>query len=121
MGLGKWWLTHGPGSPGRCAKAITKSYLTIKAFHPEASRKELLLLTGMDRKRRWEMVGKCTLTDAKIAEIVESSFADLPKFVLSLVIEEDPKVEQVLSDSPDLYPDIVEVVTKTVRKYAPGE
>ncbi len=121
MGLGKWWLTHGPGSPGRCAKAITKSYLTHKADHPWASKKELLQLTGFSRKETWEVVGRCNLTDAKVAEIVESAGADLPKFVLSLIIEEDPKVERLLTESPDLYPDVVGVVTKIVRKYAPGE
>ncbi len=45
MGIGKWWLKHGPGSPGSMARAMVTSYRSIQARMPNLTRTQLLAET----------------------------------------------------------------------------
>lgn len=116
MGLGKWWLTHGPGSPGACAKAITQMYLNIRARHPDYSKSDCLLLTGVTRKRSFELIGRPYLSEERIGEIVEIAEGDLSVFAEIIIVEEDPEIGSTCVAQPDIYHTILEVISETVRK-----
>ena len=42
MNIGKWWLKHGPGSPGSLARAMVRAYRTIQARRPNLTHIQLL-------------------------------------------------------------------------------
>lgn len=45
MALGKWWLKHGPGSPGSIAKVMAKAFKSIQGRNPTLGRDEVLRQT----------------------------------------------------------------------------
>ena len=45
MGVGKWWLKHGPGSPGSVATAMVGAYRSIRARRPGLAQNLLLAKT----------------------------------------------------------------------------
>ncbi len=59
MGIGKWWLKHGPGSPGSITKAMMKAFKSIQARNPNLPRDQLLRQTLESRyalaPQRWSI------------------------------------------------------------------
>lgn len=45
VGVGKWWLKYGPGSPGSVAKAMVGAYRSIRTREPGLAQNQLLATT----------------------------------------------------------------------------
>jgi len=116
MGLGKWWLTHGPGSPGSVAKAMAMAYSRFKAYYPTASHDELLLVTL--RSRYSEYDGE--IDNATANKMVKESKGRLAELTNQVIILEIPAATGAMVNAPNVYLKMLEVVNEVTAKFAPG-
>lgn len=115
MGLGRWWLTHGPGSPGSIAKAMARAYRVSKSLHPQASQDELLLRTLRTR------YSKSQMDDDVATGLVRSAEGKLAALTLAIIELEIPgKVEATRINAPEVYAEMISVVNEVIAKYALG-
>lgn len=114
MGLGEWWLTHGPGSPGSIARAMAKAYVNLKRANPGASRDELLRLTLMSR---YVMSGG--LDESRATAMLESAGGRLGKLTILVWLMEVPQAMDSLSNAPDVYSLSVQIIEKETARIAP--
>lgn len=117
MGLGKWWLKHGPGSPGSIAKAMVRNFLTIKSQYSSASHEQLLTLTLQERINAERLLGIQPLSKEEIMGIVDESEGDIKKLILLVVHRENPEADNTLKNFPDLYQNMVDVIDEVVNKH----
>lgn len=117
MGLGKWWLKHGPGSPGAIAKAMTKKYLRIKAEFPSATEEQLITLLIKDRINVEQNVGIPPLSQSDIIELVEEVNGELKDVILYFVHRENPEAQNTYINFPEIYQNMLEVIEEVVDKY----
>ena len=92
MGLGKWWLTHGPGSPGDCAKALVMDYLKWKAENPGVSEKELLFMVLATRMGSRQHFGQTFMSLDESKAVVEEVEGGLPELIMYVLCYEDEKI-----------------------------
>jgi len=114
MGLGRWWITHGLGSPGSVAKAMARSYSRLKAAYPMASQDELLLMTLRTRYSEAE------IDNVTAHEMVKRSRRRLAKLTLEVIMLEIPAATGAMLNAPDVYYNMVDVVEEVTGKFAPG-
>ncbi len=117
MGLGKWWLKHGPGSPGAIAKAMTKKYLRIKAEFPSATNEQLIAILLKDRINAEQNFGIPPLSQAEIIEIANESEGNIKKIILFVVHRENPEAHNAYINFPDVYQNMIEIIDEVVNKY----
>ena len=113
MGLGRWWITHGPGSPGSVAKTMANSYRRIKAVYPTVSQDELLLATLRTRYTEVE------ISDATANKMVKDSEGCLAKMTLQVVKAEIPAATGAMLNAPQVYAKMVDVIEEVTAKFAP--
>ncbi len=116
MGLGKWWLTHGSGSPGDCAKAIVMDYLKWKAETPGVSENELLLMVLMTRMSSRQHFGLTFLSHNEAESVVAKIDGSLPELIMYILCYEDDKIN---NGTQAVYWQIENIVNETVYKYCP--
>jgi len=114
MGLGKWWITYGPGSPGSVAKAMSKAYSRIKAANPTVSKTELLLITLRTRYSESE------IDYATANKMVRDSEGSLVKLTIQIIMREIPAATGAMYNAPDVYYEMLNVVQEATGKFAPG-
>ena len=134
MGLGRWWITHGPGSPGSVAKAMANSYRRIKAAYqtasqagaeieritgcrlkdPIVSQDELLLATLRCRYSQQE------IDDNTANRMVKDSDGHLSQLTLQIIMLEIPAATGAMMNAPQVYTDMIDVVMEVTSKFAPG-
>lgn len=120
MGLGKFWIKHGPGSPGATAKAITKDFLRWKNECPNASKNELLEYTLISRMKTHEIIGKQLITLRQKDEILKKIEGKLFRLIVYIDYFENPDSQKSYSEFPDLYNTAKAVMKEVMSKYAPG-
>ncbi len=120
MGLGKFWIKHGPGSPGQTAKAISKNFMRLKSEIPDASKEQLLLLTLMNRMNAYKKHGLNTFSEEEIIEIIQQCNGKLWLLVKIIVLKENPTAREVQFAAPDIYNKMMYVIQEQIDKYAPG-
>ena len=111
MGLGKWWLTHGPGSPGSIARAMAKSYLILKNAYPGAPENDLLHAT---LKNRYAMSGGLDQTTAQ--EMLEASEGSLSKLTIQVWQKEVPRSSNAAIYAPEAYMASIQVIENEISK-----
>jgi hypothetical protein len=114
MGLGRWWITHGPGSPGSVAKAMARAYSSMKAAYPSASRDELLLITLRTRYSESE------INNATASEIVRDCEGRLAHLTLKVIMHEIPAATGAMLNAPRVYLDMLNVVQEVTATFASG-
>jgi hypothetical protein len=114
MGLGKWWITHGLGSPGSVAKSMARAYSRIKTAYPTASKNELFLATLRTRYTEVE------ISDATANKMVKDSEGCLAKMTLQVVMAEIPAATGAMLNAPQVYAKMVDVIEEVTAKFAPG-
>lgn len=114
MGLGRWWITHGPGSPGSVAKAMARAYSTMKATYPTASKDELLLITLRTRYSESEIDNDTADTMSKDSE------GRLVQLTLQVIMRENPAATGAMMNAPDVYAEMLSVVQEVTARLAPG-
>ena len=114
MGLGKWWITHGPGSPGSVAKAMARSYTRMKAAYPTSSQDELLFATLRNRYSEGE------IDNATANKMVKDSKGLLAKFTCQVIMLEIPAATSAMLNAPDVYYKMLGVIDEVTDKFAPG-
>jgi len=114
MGLGKWWITHGPGSPGSVAKAMAMAYSRLKTASPSLSKDALLLATLRTRYSVYE------IDEASANEMVKDSKGRLAELTNQVIILEIPAATGAMVNAPNAYFLLLEVVNEVTAKFAPG-
>ena len=120
MGLGKWWLTHGPGSPGSMAKAMAKDYVLWREETPGANEDELLALVLATRINSEIMVGfqdHPPLDEQEQSNIISNIDGYLNKLVLYIVHRENQEADITKLGAPDIYAKMLEVIDDVVAKF----
>lgn len=107
MNLGKWWLRHGPGSPGSVARAMLNSYNKMKRQNPEASQDELLLYT-LHTRYRW-------LGQDEACEMIQRSSGRLVDLTVQVVHRENPSAEGARVNAPEMYALMREVIEEVIE------
>lgn len=113
MGLRKWWITHGPGSPGSVAKAMAMAYSRLKTASPSLSKDALLLATLRSRYSAGEIDNA---TANKMVKDSKGRLAQLTNQVISLEI---PAATGAMLNAPNVYLKMLEVVNEVTAKFAP--
>jgi len=111
MGFGKWWLTHGPGSPGSIARAMAKSYLILKNAYPNAPEKDLLHATLMNR---YAISGGLDQTTAQ--KMVEAAEGSLSKLTIQVWHNEVPKSLNAAIYATEVYMESIQVIENEISK-----
>ena len=114
MGLAKWWITHGPCSPGSVAKAMAVVYSRLKTASPLLPKDDLLLATLRTR------YSVSQIDDATANRMVKNSKGRLPELTSQLISLEIPAVTGAMLNAPDVYLEMLEVVREVTAKFAPG-
>lgn len=114
MGLGRWWITHGLGSPGSVAKAMAKAYSRLRVAYPAAANAHLLFLTLRSRYTEFE------IDDATVTKMIEESEGSLAKLTLMVIHREIPAATGAMCNAPSVYLEMLDVVSEVTQKYAPG-
>jgi hypothetical protein len=114
MGLGKWWITHGPGSPGSVAKAMAMAYSRLKIASPSLSKDALLLATLRTRYSVYE------IDNATANKMVKDSKRRLAKLTNQVISLEIPAATGAMVNAPTVYLKMLEVVNEVTAKFAPG-
>jgi len=116
MRLGKWWLKHGPGSPGSIARAVAKDYLRWKEEYPQESQNELLRKVLQVRILAERSVGLRSLTDEEQEQVVIECDGSLEKLILAVVHMENPAAEEARVNAPKVYKQMLNIIAETVKK-----
>lgn len=114
MGIGRWWMTHGPGSAGSAAKTMARAYTRLKAHYPRASRDELLLLTLRSR------YSEGRLDNATTGGMVRNSEGRLALLTLQVIHLENPAARGAMLNAPEVYAEMLDIVEEVTAKFAAG-
>jgi hypothetical protein len=114
MGLGRWWITHGPGSPGSVAKAMARAYDRIRTAYPSASKVEVLAATLRSRYSDRE------LDNDALNRIVNECGGSLSRLTLAVIHREIRAATGAMYHAPSAYMEMVSVVHEVTQTYAPG-
>lgn len=120
MGLGKWWIKHGPGSAGSIAKAMAKDFMRWKHEEPSATKEELLFCTLSVRMASHKIFGLEVLSVEEQIELIRKCDSDLVRIIQYIIHMENPTATEVMFTFPELYKTMLDVIIETVNKYAPG-
>jgi hypothetical protein len=129
MGIGKFWMKHGPGSLGSLAKNMTKCYIVNKESLPSYSNEQLLALTLESRiqaqfqTKKINALQPCDEEGKEISELelVQKHNWDLKELILYVAHCEIPEVDNACLKLPDLYQVIIEIIDEVVNKYLSHE
>ena len=112
MGFGRWWITHGPGSPGSVAKAMAMSYNRLRGAYPSASNVHLLFST---LRTRYPLMDDTTIT-----QMVDECKGSLIELTLIVIHREIPAATGAMCNAPSVYSEMLDVVNEVTQRYAPG-
>lgn len=117
MGLKKWLAKHGPGSAGAVSKTMAQSYRVFKDKYPQASQKDLLLLTLKSRIDAWEKLGLPSLTKEKQKKWIEMTEGSLTALILFVLRHENPSLPREALGNFE----VLEIIHEVVDKYSPED
>ena len=114
MGLGRWWITHGPGSPGSVAKVMARSYTRIKNAYPAMAQSDLLFMTLRTRYSEYK------LDETAVVRMIEESQGKLANLIVQVIHLEIPAATGAMINAPSVYLEMLDVVDEVVSRYAPS-
>jgi len=118
MGLINWWLTHGPGSPGSIAKAITKNYNKFRSEFPIESENEILRMVFEYRLSIENSFGLPHINENEATKILNQVInGSLKELVIFFVHRENPEADKVMLKQRDVYFSMLNVIKKVIKKY----
>jgi hypothetical protein len=116
MGLSKWLMTHGIGSPGSIAKAMMTNYMELKKREPSLSQNQLFILTAklrIDAEKRLGIINPFSLE-----EIVKTTKGDLKNMIMLFVMIESQNSIGLPQELPLKTQSLIsEVISEVVDKY----
>ena len=124
MGLGKFILKHGVGSPGKTAENIAESYNFVASKNLNSSSKEILLIL-ITMQIKWAMnlpleVQKNSLYSAISPDkIIQYSNGDLALYTFILMFIETENFREGISLN-EVFIDTIEVIYETIQGIAPS-
>lgn len=113
MALTKFWLKHGPGSPGAIAKRMARSYVTLCRRNPESSHEDLLRL--MLAQRYTVIVLASPERQRAMLDAAEGHLANL---IVDICKLENPRAFPV---SPEVYTTMMVVINDMIAAEIPAE
>jgi hypothetical protein len=124
MGILKWILKNGPGSPGSSAKAIAKSYNKCVSVSNEVLWREIFLKVFQIRKVAGELISLDSgslVSEVDLDKVIEYSDGDLRILSFQLMYIESERFRRgiQLADQETLSLTI-EVIDETIHKMAPN-
>jgi hypothetical protein len=114
MGLGRWWITHGPGSPGSTAKAMAITYSRIRAAYPNATKTDVLLTTIRARYSESE------IDEDTVLGMIKRSKGKLANLTQEIVLLENSAAIGAMINAPDVFGEMLNVIIEVTERYAPG-
>ena len=114
MGLGRWWMTHGPGSVGSIAKRMAISYSLLRRKLEGASHEELLWHV---LRTRYNVV---EIPDDEAARMVAAANGHLADLTLQVIKLENPHASTVALRAPAVHMEMLSIVREVTEKHAPG-
>ncbi len=88
MGLGKWIIKNGPGSPGSTAKVFAKQYNNIYNADRSAAWDDIFSSLYIQRVMAAPSMGGNLYSTVEMEDIVEFTEGDLPLFVFIMMFLE---------------------------------
>jgi len=112
MGIGKWWLKHGPGSPGSIAKAMGIAFRVLHSQNPDFSLEDLLRV--ILKSRYMTLVGQ-EEQDA----IIRKARGSLIR--LTLLVVERERWKDLMGAPGEIYSMAFDAVLEVLRVQAPEQ
>lgn len=131
MGIGKWILKNGPGSPGVTAKVYSKEYNMILNSNPNLTWKEIFPAIYGKRSIAFSLIGNSNgnlFSKVNIEDIMDYTEGDFTLFVFTMMFLETKQFRNNIASHNDtfllstevLYETITENTTKST-KFSLGE
>lgn len=118
MGLTKWLLKNGPGSPGATAKSFLKQFAYRPKGNNEMPRAEVFEILYEWRHNVILKLGNPAgnlYSSVDPNKIIEFSEGDFPLFIFSMMYLETKQFRNSVFESPETIRDTVEVIFETVQ------
>lgn len=114
----RFWWTHGPGSVGSVAKAMSKTYTKFKKEFPNESKHNLTLMTLSSRypfeNQTTNIMGQ--ILPAPAHELVSIYNDNLYNIIMVVLFIEHPELIEI---PIDIMQEIMDIVENIIKKYAP--
>lgn len=123
MGLGKWFLKNGPGSPGSTAKTFAKLYNSIPKREHDSEWEEVFTVLYKNRIQAYEKIGNIgdnIFSAIKMENVVDFSDGDLPLFVFEMMFLETSKFRDNIVGNEDVFILATEVIREVIIENAPS-
>ena len=120
MGIGKFWIKHGPGSPGSIAKSVIKNFVKLKQQFPTASKEELLSLTLKHRVNTYQKLGLRPLHADDQKKLLDKANGKLLSLILLVIYIENHTAYETILTYSNIRQSVFDVISDVVLKYAPG-
>ena len=120
MGLGKFWLKHGPGSPGSIAKVMAQSYSLIKRDNQDLPHDELLR-RALARRYTIARIASPEIQERMLAAAMSDSLAtkrgSFTELILQIIRLENPRGFPL---PPDVESLAIDVIHEVLDKHLPA-
>jgi hypothetical protein len=121
MGLAKFWLKHGPGSPGSVTKVMARSYSIVKRNSPTHTHEQILQQALSFRYAIARVASSDLQNQMLVAAVSDRSLSKrdtFTKLIFEILQLENPKAFPLPREVMEL---AVEVIHETLDKQlAPG-
>ena len=114
MGIGRWWMKHGPGSIGSVAKRMAIAFSTLQKAKPNLDKESLLLATLRTRYKG------STIDDSLAAEMISVAQGSLATLTIQIIHLENPHAAGAQLRAPEVYAEMLDIVGEVTEEYAPG-
>lgn len=123
MGLGKWLLKNGFGSPGSTAKTFAKQYHTISKIDHDSEWEEIFSILYIQRVQasaRMGNLGGNLFAIVEMKDIINASEGDLTLFVFEMMFLETIQFRKSILKSKDTFMLATEVIYDAILDNAPA-
>lgn len=121
MGIGKWFLRHGPGSPGSIAKVTAKGYVTESGIYIMGHGMPIDNNKVFDQllRNRYYFFKK-HISDDEIKKILALSNESLLLLILNILIKDNNKAIWSWTNNRESFLTTLEVIHDITIKFAPN-
>lgn len=122
MGLGKWFLKNGIGSPGATAKTFAKQYNSLPKIDHDSEWEEIFSILYIQRVQTYERMGNLggnIFSSIDMKSVTNFSQGDLTLFVFEMMFIETSQFRNSITKSKDTFTLATEVMYETIVDNAP--
>ena len=116
MGLLRFILKHGPGSPGSTAKAMGVAYKRFRRKEPGAAHHQLVAAA---LAQRYELISRADA--GQQGRMLDASGGSFTTLVMEIVKLENPRGYEGISTTVGLREQCYTVVNEVLRRYVPAD